>query len=317
VSDTDDAQAVDANGPTDAAEACPDGGDVTAAASAATPAAANPTAVGSLFTTARAKQVLGVARREYRVLARARWQYGLALLFAAFSLAVVGLGGSGAGPSGAAALLLTLAELSVYLVPLAALALGYGTVVGASERGTLELLLSLPLPREGVLIGKFLGRAAAFATGVTVGLAAGGLLVAAKYGVATLPAYLHYLLTVVTVGVAFLSVGVCVSAVASDKARALGGALLAWAWFVLVYDLVALGAVVALDPPQWVLGLVVLGNPADALRIVVLSLVPASTGGVGATLAASTVPVWALVAGLLAWIVVPILVGGRLLASRA
>jgi len=271
----------------------------------------------SAYSLAHLDQVVGVARREYAVLARARWHYGLALVFAAFSLAVVGLTGSAASPTSAGALLLTLAELSVYLVPLAALALGYGAVVGAAERGTLELLFSLPLPREGVLAGKFLGRAAAFATGVTLGLGAGGVAVLARYGIGMLPAYLHYLLTAVTVGVAFLAVGVCLSAAASDKARALGAALLAWVWFVLVYDLAALWAVVALDPPRLALALVVLGNPADVLRVVVLSLVPSGTGGIGATIAATTVPAVALVAGLLAWVAVPVYVGGRLLARRA
>jgi len=279
--------------------------------------AAAATETASAYSLAHLDQVVAVARREYAVLARARWHYGLALVFAAFSLAVVGLTGSAAGPTSAGALLLTLAELSVYLVPLAALALGYGAVVGAAERGTLELLFSLPLPREGVLVGKFLGRAAAFATGVTLGLGAGGVAVLARYGIGMLPAYLHYLLTAVTVGVAFLAVGVCLSAAASDKARALGAALLAWVWFVLVYDLAALWAVVALDPPRWALALVVLGNPADVLRVVVLSLVPSGTGGIGATIAATTVPAVALVAGLLAWVAVPVYVGGRLLARRS
>jgi len=271
---------------------------------------------GTLSVT-RLRQVLGVARREYLVLSRARWTHGLALLFGAFSLAVVGLTGSATGPTSAAALLVTLAELSVYLVPLAALALGYGTVVGADERGTLELLLSVPLGRTELLVGKFVGRAVTLAVGTTLGLGAGAVAVALRFGPAVLPAYLHYTLTTVTVGVAFLALGVCVSAVASEKARALGGALLAWVWFVLVYDLVALGVVVATDPPGWLLSALVVANPADVLRLVVLSLVPTSGGGAGAVLATTAVPTAAVLIGLAAWIAVPLAVGGRLLSRRA
>ncbi|WP_135363016.1 ABC transporter permease [Halosimplex halophilum] len=264
-----------------------------------------------------ARQVLGVARREYRVLSRARWTYGLAALFGAFSLAVVGLAGTATGPTGAGALLVTLAELSVYLVPLAALALGYGTVVGADERGTLELLLSVPLGRTELLVGKYLGRAATLAVGMALGLGAGAVVVLTRFGPAVLPAYLHYLLTAVVVGAAFLSLGVCLSAATAEKARALGGALLAWVLFVLVYDLAALGVVVALDPPGWLLSALVVGNPADALRLVVLSLVPTSGGGVGAALATTAVSTPALAVGLALWIAVPLAVGGRLLARRA
>jgi len=313
----DDARDDAENSRADAGHTRTDGGAAAGSVAEQARATVGATETASAYSLDHADQVLGVARREYAVLFRACWHYGLALVFGAFSLAVVGLTGSAAGSASAGALLFTLAELSVYLVPLAALALGYGTVVGARERGTLELLYSLPLPREGVLVGKFLGRAATFAAGVTLGLAAGGLLVVVRYGIGLVPAYLHYLLTAVAVGVAFLSVGVCLSVVASGKARALGAALLAWVWFVLVYDLVALGAVVAFDPPQWALTAITVGNPADALRVVVLTLVPSGTGGVGATLAASSVPAWALVGGLVAWIVVPVFVGGRLLSARA
>jgi Cu-processing system permease protein len=288
-------------------EARPDGGSTAHATMTAT----------EWLSVGRVRQVLGVARREYRVLSRARWTYGLAALFGAFSLAVVGLAGTATGPSGAGALLVTLAELSVYLVPLAALALGYGTVVGADERGTLELLMSVPLGRTGLLVGKYLGRAATLAVGMTLGLGAGAMVVLTRFGPAVLPAYLHYLLTAVVVGAAFLSLGVCISAATTEKARALGGALLAWVLFVLVYDLAALGVVVALDPPGWLLSALVVGNPADVLRLVVLSLVPTSGGGVGAVLATTAVSTPALVGGLCVWVVAPLVVGGRLLARRS
>jgi len=291
----------------DAADARPDGGAAAHAATTAT----------ETRSAGRARQVLGVARREYRVLSRARWTHGLALLFGAFSLSVVGLTGTATGPTSVGALLVTLAELSVYLVPLAALALGYGTVVGADERGTLELLMSVPLGRTELLVGKYLGRAATLAVGTALGLGAGAVAVLVRFGPAVLPAYLHYLLTAAVVGAAFLALGVCISAAASEKARALGGALLAWVLFVLVYDLAALGVVVALDPPGWVLSALVVGNPADVLRLVVLSLVPTSGGGVGAVLATTAVSTPALVAGLGLWVVAPLAVGGRLLARRA
>ncbi|WP_436924251.1 ABC transporter permease [Halosimplex amylolyticum] len=289
------------------AEARPDGGATAHASVAST----------EELSVATARQVLGVARREYRVLSRARWTYGLALLFGAFSLAVVGLTGSATGPTSVGALLVTLAELSVYLVPLAALALGYGTVVGADERGTLELLLAVPLGRTALLVGKFLGRAATLAVGMTVGLSTGAVVLALRFGAATVPAYLHYTLTAVSVGVAFLALGVCISAAATEKARALGGALLAWVLFVLVYDLVALGVVVAFDPPGWVLTALAVANPADVLRLVVLSLVPTAGGGIGAVIATTTVSTPALLASLALWVVVPLAVGGRLLARRA
>jgi|GEM_PF-3758431 len=163
---------------------------------------------------------------------------------------------------------------------------------------------------------RLFGRAATLAVGTALGLGAGAVVVLVRFGSAVLPAYLHYLLTAVVVGGAFLALGVCISAT-TESARALGGALLAWVWFVLVSDLAALGVVVALDPPGWLLSTLVVANPADVLRLVVLSLVPTSGGGVGAALATTAVPKAALAVGLGLWVVAPLAVGGRLLDRRA
>jgi Cu-processing system permease protein len=269
------------------------------------------------FPTGRVRQSFAVGRREYRVLSRARWPVGLALAFAVFAVAVVWLSGSQAGPGSAAAVLVTLAELSVYVVPLAAMALGYDAVAGAGERGTLELLLSLPLSRGFVAGGLFVGRAAALSVGLALGLGLGGLAFASAFGAAVLPAYLNYLLIAVVVAVATLSVAVCLSALAAEKARALAACLVAWVWFVFVHDFLALGAVVALDPPSWVLTALVVANPVDLLRVVVLSLVPASSGGINAVVATTTLPVWAVIAGLAVWTLAPVALAGWALGRRA
>jgi len=62
--------------------------------------------------------------------------------------------------------------------------------------------------------------------GTAHGLGAGAIVVLVRFGPAVLPAYLHYLLTAVVVGAAFLALGVCISATTTESARALGGALL-------------------------------------------------------------------------------------------
>jgi Cu-processing system permease protein len=247
----------------------------------------------------------GLAIREYRVAFRTRWVTGLTLLFAVFSVGVVAFGSSGAGSGRYGAVVASLTELSVYLVPLAALAFGYGTVVGAIERGTLPMLFSLPVPRGRILVGMFLGRLAALSGALAVGLAVGGGVLALLVGVAGWGLYLTYLLAAVLTGGAFLAVAVLVSAVSEEKARALGGVLVAWVWFVLVHDLVALGALVSLELPDPALSGLVLANPAALFRVVVLSAVPEVAGGIGGALATTTLSPAVAVAGLVAWTVVP------------
>lgn len=258
--------------------------------------------------------ILEVAAREYRVAVRRRLALGVAVLFALFSTALVFLGGSGVGPTRVGAVLASFAQVGVYVVPLAALAAGYDAVVGADESGSLEMLLALPLSETAVVVGKCAGRAAALGGGMLLGFAAGGALLVRYAGVGVLGSYAWVVLAAVAAALAFLGVSVLASALAGEKTRALGGALAAWVWFVLVHDLVVLGAVASLALPQWVVGAAVLANPADLFRVLVLRTVPTTAGGVAGVLTGTGLTTPVLVGALAAWVVVP--VAGAVVALR-
>ena len=70
--------------------------------------------------------------------------------------------------------IVSLSSLSVFLLPLIALLISHDSIVGEIERGTMLLLLSYPVGRWQVLLGKFAGHLAilAFATILGYGVAA-------------------------------------------------------------------------------------------------------------------------------------------------
>jgi Cu-processing system permease protein len=85
-------------------------------------------------------------------------------------------------------------------------------------------------------------------------------------------ALLHYggfMLSSVLLGLTFLSLAVLLSVLARDRTRASGLAITIWFFFVLVFDLLLLGLLVATgehlssDAFSWLLLL----NPADVFRI--------------------------------------------------
>lgn len=241
-----------------------------------------------------------LARREYRIASRSRWPIALAVLFAAFTVGVVQYGATGAGSSTIPAVVASVAALSTYVVPLAALAFGYATVVGPRSRGELDVLRALPVPRWTVVVGAFLGRGASFAGAVAIGYAFGAAALFRVGGVPAVAAVVPTVAAAALAGVAFLGIAVVASTVAAEKAHALGLALIAWAWFVLVHDVVALTAVVTLDLPASALTALVLANPADLLRVLGTAGVPSATGSTGALAATNlSIPVVAL--ALVAW----------------
>ncbi|MFC6954202.1 ABC transporter permease [Halorubellus litoreus] len=263
----------------------------------------------------RREAVVGFARREYRVAARSRWPVGLAALFAAFTVGVVQYGASGAGASTVPAVVASVAALSTYVVPLAALAFGYATVVGPATRGELDVLYALPVPRWTVVVGAFAGRALTFTGAVCIGYAFGGAALYRVGGLDAVNAFLPTVAAAVLAGVAFLAIAVLVSTVAGEKASALGGVLLAWAWFVLVHDVVSLTAVVVLDLPASALAALVAANPADCLRVLGMAGVPSASGAAGA-LGATAVSVPVVVVALLAWITLALAAAARSTSTR-
>lgn len=253
-----------------------------------------------------ARAVLGIAAREYRVAVRGRWAAGLAVLFGLFAVGIVAFGTSRVGPARYGAVIASLVELGAYLLPLVALAAGYDAVVGDEESGALDMLFALPVSRAQVVVGKYLGRAAVLGGAILVGLGAGGAVALSTVGLAGAGAYAAFVLAAAATGLAFLGVGVLISTVARERTHALAGALAAWAWFVLLYDLAAIGAVAALDLPGTAIAAMVLGNPADVFRVLVLSRLETAPGGFAAALVEAPLSTPILVAALAAWIVLPV-----------
>jgi len=58
--------------------------------------------------------------------------------------------------------------------------LGYDAIVGEKELGSLELLLSMPITRFEILLGKYFGLSAALASATVIGFGAGLLPMAAQ-----------------------------------------------------------------------------------------------------------------------------------------
>ncbi|WP_396613618.1 ABC transporter permease (plasmid) [Haloferax sp. S1W] len=262
-------------------------------------------------------QLLAIAQLAYRLSLRSRWTLALTTLFGLLSLVVVVFGGSGPGAVRIEAVVVSLASLSTYLVPLAALVFGYDTIVGAEESGWLDMVFALPVSRSRVVLGTFIGRAVTLAAATSVGFGLGGIALFARTGALPWQLYARVLVGAVCLGLAFLALSVLVSTVAAEKTHALGIALLVWVWLVFGYDLAALGLVAGFDLPNVVLSGLVLANPLDIFRVFVLSGINAAGSGLAAVVADTNLSTPTLVAGALAWVAAPVGVATRLIRRRS
>ena len=95
-----------------------------------------------------------IALQEIENGLRNRWVLAATLLLACLALSLTLLGSAPTGAVKVSALTVTvvsLASLTIFLVPLIALLLAYEAIVGEAERGTLLLLLAYPVARQQVL----------------------------------------------------------------------------------------------------------------------------------------------------------------------
>lgn len=262
-------------------------------------------------------RIVAVAGNEYRIAIRNRWALALTALFGVFALALVTFSGSSVSPEGFDRVVASLAVLAVYLVPLAALAFGYDTVVGSNESGWLDVLFALPVARAHVVIGKFLGRSLILAAATLVGFGVAGGFLLLEHGFGGSRTYLGFALATVGLGLSFLAMSTLISTVAREKTHSLGVSLLAWAWFILVHDVLSLGVIAAFPLSDRAVSALLLANPSGTYRALVLGALGAGgDAGFAAVLTAAGLSPPVLVTALVVWIVVPIALAAVLVRRR-
>lgn len=212
------------------------------------------------------------------------------------------------------ALLVFLGTLTQWLVPVAALVVAQGSVVGEQRDGTVKVLLGLPLSRRDVLLGKFVGRATAVTLAVLAGFAVNAGVVVVLYDAVDPTTYLAFAASTVLLGVAFTGVAVGVSATTTSPVRAVALVVGAFVAFLFVWDLVPVAVHVAVEGsvpgnrhlPAWFY-LVQRLNPKNAYQALLVDLFPAlmPRAPAGPAYLSRT----ATVGILLGWVAVPLVAG--------
>lgn len=258
-------------------------------------------------------QIATIALKELRDRLRNRWVLAVSLVFTVFALSIAYFGGAQQGAVGLRSMEFTitsLVSLVIYLIPLIALLLGFDAIVGERERGSLDLLLALPITRLELLLGKYLGLAAALTLSTLVGFGLVAVVLAFQAGRAGMEAYAGFMASSVLLGLAFLSLAVMLSVLARDRTRASGMAIALWFFFVLVFDLLLLGLLVTTGGEHGAESFpyLLLLNPADVFRILnVFSLDDVrSLYGLTSIVPSALAKPWLMALVMLGWIAAPL-----------
>ena len=257
-----------------------------------------------------------LALKELRDGFRNRWVAAAVIVLAILALALSILGSAPTGSVRVSELdirVISLASLSVYLIPLIALMLSYDALVGEFERGTMMLLLAYPVTRWQIVLGKFLGHTLILLIAILGGY--GGTVViltlATGGGTEGWQAYALMMASSLVLGAVFIALGYFVSAIVRERATAVGAAIGLWLVFVVLYDLLLFG-LLTMDEEQKIgqqlFSMLMLVSPTDTYRVLNLSLFEGVSEAAGIAGVASEAGLGGslLVGALLVWIVLPL-----------
>ena len=271
----------------------------------------------------RATRLALFVRRELSDALRARWFLAYSAIFLVGGVVLIGLGARDtilSGYRGYARALVGLVHFAVLFVPLMALFPAAASIAEERENGTLEYLLAQPVTRGEVFLGKWAGVALAVAASISAGyLLAGGLAVLRGVPFRFVAISYGYLLLL---ALAFVSLGLALSAVSETRARAITIGLLGWLALIALGSLGAVTAFVRWGLAPEILVAWTFVNPAEAFRLGMVGLMDPDLGllgPVGASLAARAgtgVVLWGAAASLLVWIAVPLALGATGILRR-
>jgi Cu-processing system permease protein len=259
------------------------------------------------------KQILHVAKKEFKDGLRNRWLVSITLIFAVLALGISYFGAASSGTIGLTSMSTTLASLSslaVFLIPLIALLVSYDSFVGERESGTLLLLLTYPISKTQLLIGKFVGQGSIIALAIILGFGSAAVLLAIQLqDLNVITKFTRFIFSAIMLGLSFTAIAHLISLISSEKSKAAGLALITWFSYALIFDLVLLALLVSLDgglSPK-ALSYAMMLNPCDSFRLVNMAgLDHSDINGSLAMVVSSSLNQWQLFILLTAWIIAPL-----------
>lgn len=270
--------------------------------------------------------VYWIARQELTLNRRNRWVVSFAVLYCilTFLLSLFGMVTSGySGLQDFVRTSVSVVNLSGFVVPLFALLLGVFSFL--SHREHLELMVTQPISRGQVILGKYLGLLLTVVGATLLGLGVPGIVFSLVIGVEGAAEYAVIVALALVLSMIFTGLAVLIALLSDRQQIALGISVGVWLFFEVFYGLAMLGTTLYFTRATLKVLLIagLLGNPIDLTRVLSLLVIggPEFFGPAGATLlklSGSVAAAGAIgVVSLMLWIVVPLLVSIRVFSRQS
>jgi Cu-processing system permease protein len=190
--------------------------------------------------------IFSIAKKEILDNVRNKWIIILTIIFASLTLVVSYFGSIfSQGWQNFGTTISGMMSLVQFLIPIIGLMLGYAAIIGEIEKGSMSSLLSLPVNRLEIILGKFFGLGSMLSFTTLIGFGVAGIVIAANVADVNYADYLIFIGATVLLGLVFLSLALFFSSLFKKRSTAMGGAILLWFLFNMILPLVFVGIMVA------------------------------------------------------------------------
>jgi len=179
------------------------------------------------------KAMYTIAKKEFLDNIRNKWVILLTFLFVLIIILFSYAAGSDGTFGNMENTVLGLLSISSILIPLIAIILGFSTISGEAESGALYVVLSYPVRRIEVLLGKLLGLGSVIMISVFIGFGLGGVIIALTVGPESWVGYIAFIFLSIFLGFIFLSLSISISAFCKRRITSIGGGLLIFFWSMI------------------------------------------------------------------------------------
>ncbi len=197
--------------------------------------------IDELQTFIPSKSVLLIAKKEIMDNIRNKWIIFMTGVFAFLTLIISYFGSLGSGWQSIGLTIAGMMSLVQYLIPIIALMLSYGALVGEIERGSMSAFLSLPVKRFEIILGKFVGLSSVLAISIIAGFGIAGIIIGLNVGEINIGEYLFFLLASILLGTVFVCLGLFASSFFKRRSTSMGMAVFLWFFFTMIWSVITLG----------------------------------------------------------------------------
>ena len=260
-----------------------------------------------------------IAKKEFMDNLRSKWIMVLTIIFILLTLVMSFVQGGG-GLSSMEVTVVGIMAIASMLVPIIAIMLGYNTITGEAESGSLLVVLSNPITRLEVLLGKFVGLGSVLSTSILLGFGIAGIVIMVEDS-SNVSGYMIFMVLTILLGLMFLSLSMCFSSLLKRTVMSLGAGIGIYFWGMII-GTVLMGVYLATTPgsdlmsmannmPDWMMTAMMLLSPMDMYQTSTMlgfSMTSLSTGGFSVSLPDYiTLPRLLVIYSV--WIIVPMIAG--------